>query len=224
MKKNIILFSVFLLAFFNTSKILAESTKYYVVQVGYYKNTVIMETDFNFFVKQGLPVYKVAHEGGYRIYLGNYENREEAEKAAQIVNEMGFETLIRTIEKKPTPNPTQPKKIDGGATDKAADKKTDIKTNDTTDKSTINTAQHNSENQTNKNVETTSSTYKVQLPQKKDNFSDTHRQFSQPNQLNEKSDTTNTSQNKLIHYMFYAMFMIILSIGTIAASKRNREK
>lgn len=51
------------------TKALAENIRYYVVQVGYYKNTAIMENAFNLIAKQGLPIYKVTYDGGYRIFF-----------------------------------------------------------------------------------------------------------------------------------------------------------
>jgi len=99
MKKRTIVFLVLIICIFSVSKALAESITYYVVQVGYYKNKAIMEKDVSFIAQQGLPIYKVAYNGGYRIFLGNYDSKEEAEKAAKRVNEMGFETLIRKMEK-----------------------------------------------------------------------------------------------------------------------------
>jgi len=115
MKKRTIVFLVLIICIFSVSKALAESITYYVVQVGYYKNKAIMEKDVSFIAQQGLPIYKVAYNGGYRIFLGNYDSKEEAEKAAKRVNEMGFETLIRKMEKNTNyaPHPSPPKeKVD----------------------------------------------------------------------------------------------------------------
>lgn len=85
-----------------------EHSTYYFVQAGYYKNKTILEKDFKTMAQHGFPVYKVASNGGYRIYVGNYSSREEAEEVAKRIKEIGFETLVRTkkISKK------EPKKVD----------------------------------------------------------------------------------------------------------------
>lgn len=223
MKRNAALFLVLFIAFFNMSKALAENAIYYVVQVGYYKNPVIMEEDFKTIANKGLPIYKVPYNGGYRFYLGNYASREEAEKAANIVNEMGFETLIRTMEKKPkVVNPSPPEK----KVEEKSLKTTDNITDNLTDKSPVDTDQ-GLENQAEKSEKKGLSAHKANLPQKKDNLSYTPHEFSMPDkELNGKSYTSNESnkpQGKSIYYMFCTTFIIIVAIGTIATYKRNEK-
>lgn len=67
-----------------------EHSTYYFVQAGYYKNKTILEKDFKTMAQHGFPVYKVASNGGYRIYVGNYSSREEAEEVAKRIKEIGL--------------------------------------------------------------------------------------------------------------------------------------
>ncbi|NLZ52120.1 MAG: SPOR domain-containing protein [Thermoanaerobacteraceae bacterium] len=198
------------------TKALAENIRYYVVQVGYYKNTAIMENAFNLIAKQGLPIYKVTYDGGYRIFLGNYDSREEAEKAAKTVNEMGFETLIRTMEKKAKDTPTiSPSK-----------EKVEEISDEITNKLPVNTAQQNFESQTDINEETALPTYKAQLPQKKDNLSYTPHEFRKTDnkKLNKEPYSLTENQDKSVYCMFCSMLIIIISIGVIATHKRNQKE
>jgi len=246
--KSIVSFSVLLIALFIASQVSAEGTKYYVVQVGYYKNKTILEKDFNFFVRQGLPAYKVAYEGGHRIYVGNYASREEAEKVAQVVNNMGFQTLIRTMEKKPastaitsaqdkkdsetaakvtektsyeTTN-TQPEKSGNTAYATTADKAdTSNNATDTTNKLPGSTVNPNLDSYTAPNDRTTSS--KVQVPQKAENGSLSMPETSGPEKQGmEQPEVLNKSNRNALFSMFYTTFIIIVLIGTSATYRRNR--
>jgi len=206
MKKNTIFFLVLFIGIFSATKALAESITYYVVQVGYYKNTAIMEKDFNLIANHGLPIYKVAYDGGYRIFLGNYDTREEAEEAAKIVNEIGFETLIRTMKKKPKYIQNQSPKEKG-------------------DEKPANTTQQKIEIQPDLKEEWSLPTVKTQVPQKKDSISHTPHKFYEPDtHLDEEAniDILEEEYDRTIYYMFYSMLFIIISIGTIAAYKRNQ--
>ena len=90
----------------------AQADTYYVVQVGYYRNKAIMEMDFGILVEKGIPVYKTVFNGGHRLYVGDYTTKEDAEKMAQKVNEIGFETLVRTKQRNlPKPKQTYVKEV-----------------------------------------------------------------------------------------------------------------
>jgi len=105
MKKNIILVATILIILIHSS-VFAQEDILYVVQAGYYKNKTLLEKDFKTMADKGLPVYKVSHNGGHRIYVGDYTSKEDAEKVAEKVKEIGFEVLVRT-KPKVHPNPEQ---------------------------------------------------------------------------------------------------------------------
>jgi len=252
MKKYIPLFSMLLILLLTTSEVSADSNTYYVVQVGYFKNKALMEKSVDIIAKQGLPVYKVAFNGGYRIFVGNYESREEAEKVAQIVNEMGFEALVRTMEKKPkqiSNTALHQNKVNETAAPKTSDKplnKTNnkpatdntnsndrsvLKPDDTDEIASFNTTKTEEEVHTDKNdkkIDKAGSTDNRELSIQKEDSSHISGELSKPvRQLSndeKQYERSNTpNNNALIHYMFYATLISILLIGNIAANRRNQE-
>lgn len=98
-KVTFFIFSILTFIVINQSIAFAEASAagtYYVVQAGYYKNKAIMEKDFKVMAGEGLPVYKVGFKGGYRIYVGDYTKKSEAQNVAEKVKEIGFDALVRT--------------------------------------------------------------------------------------------------------------------------------
>lgn len=97
MRNNTILAFILILVFTANFALAQPSESLsYRVQAGFYKNNAVLENSYRLLKQRGFPVYKVALGDGVRLYVGNFNNKDHANKVAKQLQDMGFETLVRT--------------------------------------------------------------------------------------------------------------------------------